>query len=112
MRDFELPPKPDTTNQHRKGVSWSATPKENDQAFVEKRKMLICYQIAAHLSIKTVLKETHNMFKEMDKAFLMVSKKDSTVIIKTAKDFDKFSPEELKKAFPAELVSSCLDEHQ
>jgi hypothetical protein len=83
---FELPSTDDQVIQKSREVSWSATPKEIDQETIEKRKMPIQYQIAAHLSVKTVLKETHTMFNTTDKAFVLVSKVDSTVIIKTAAD--------------------------
>jgi hypothetical protein len=65
--------------------------------------MPIQYQIAAHLSVKTVLKETHAMYNATDKAFVLVSKVDSTIIIKTAADFDRFSIDDMKKLFPAHL---------
>jgi hypothetical protein len=78
MGEFELPPKDNGTDQSRKEVSWSATPKENEQETVEIRKMPIEYKLANHLSVKTVMKETHTMFKAIDKDFLLVSKGDST----------------------------------
>lgn len=40
--------------------------------------MPIEYKLANHLSVKTVMKETHTMFKAIDKDFLLVSKGDST----------------------------------
>jgi hypothetical protein len=52
---FEPPSTDDQAIQKSKEVSWSATPKEIDQETIEKRKMPIQYQIAAHLSVKTVL---------------------------------------------------------
>jgi hypothetical protein len=102
---FELPSNDNSDNPNRKGVSWSATPKENEQETIEKRKMPIQYQIEGHLSIKTVLKETHTMFLATDPSFLLVSKEDSTVIIKTAADIDKISTPDMKKFFPARLVN-------
>jgi hypothetical protein len=102
--EFELPSKDAGYNQSRKGVSWSATPRENEQETVEKRKLPIKYKISTHLSVKTVLKETHTMFKTTDPAFLLVSKEDSNVIIRTATDIDKLTAGELEKYFPAELV--------
>jgi hypothetical protein len=102
---FELPSTDDKVMQKSKEVSWSATPKEIDQETIEKRKMPIQYQIADHLSVKTVLKETHTMFKATDKAFDSVSKVDLTFIIKTAKDFNRFSADDWKKLFPAQLIN-------
>jgi hypothetical protein len=104
--EFELPQAGDGTNPNRKEVSWSATPKENEQEMVEIRKMPIEYKLANHLSAKTVMKETHTMFKATDKDFLLVSKEDSTDIIKTAADIDRLLSEEKKKYFPVDLVRS------
>jgi hypothetical protein len=100
---FELPSTDDQVIQKSKEVSWSATPKEIDQETIEKRKMPIKYQIAAHLSVKTVLKETHTMFNATNKTFVLVFKVGLTVIIKTAADFDRFSIDDMKKLFPAQL---------
>jgi hypothetical protein len=105
---FELPITGDEANLQRKEVSWSATPKEKEQNTVEIRKMPIEYKLANHLSVKTVMKETHKMFQATDKDFLLVSKEDSTVIIKTASDIDKLTSEDMKKYFPAELIRSSV----
>jgi hypothetical protein len=105
--EFELSHNDAGTTQNRKEVSWSATPKENEQETAEKRKMPIKYQLSNHLRVKTVLKETHTMFEATDKSFLLVSKEDSSVIIKTASDIDTFSASELEKLFPAELINNA-----
>jgi hypothetical protein len=105
---FELPPTAAVLNQNRKdskGVSWSATPRENDAATIEQRKMPVKYELQPNLSIKTVLKDTHTRFKDTDKAFLMISKFDSTIVIKTAEEFDKISPKDMEKLFPGEIIN-------
>jgi hypothetical protein len=105
---FELPPTAAVLNQNRKdskGVSWSATPRENDAATIEQCKMPVKYELVEpNLSIKTVLKGTHTRFKDKDKAFLMISKFDSTIVIKTAEEFDKISSRDMEKLFPGEII--------
>jgi hypothetical protein len=53
--DFEPPPEDDDAIENAKGVTWSATPEENEQATIEKRKIPIRYEISPHLSVKKVL---------------------------------------------------------
>jgi hypothetical protein len=102
--DFEVPPEADEADANAKEVTWSATPKENKRETIEKRKTPVCYQISPHLSVKNVLKETHAMFKKTDPTFLMISKEDSSVVIRNAADLDKYPADELKKYFPASLI--------
>jgi hypothetical protein len=102
--DFELPPEADEADMNAKGVTWSATPKENERETIEKRKIPVRYPISPHLSVKNVLKETHARFQKTDPTFLMISKEDSSVVIRSAAAFHEYTAEELKKYFPASLI--------
>jgi hypothetical protein len=105
--DFELSPEADEADAYAKEVTWSATPKENERETIEKRKTPVRCQISPHLSVKNVLKETHAMFKKTDPTFLLISKEDSSVVIRNAADLDKHPAEELKKHFPAAASSNA-----
>jgi hypothetical protein len=103
--EFETPPTDAALVQQRKEVSWSATPKENAQETIEKRKNPIKYTVIATLSVKVVLKDTLTMFKKTDPGFLLVSKEDSTVTLQTAADVDKIPNDQFPKLFPAEILN-------
>jgi hypothetical protein len=103
--ELELPPSDAVLAQNHKGVSWSTTPKENAQQTIEKRKIPVKYIFLSKLSVKTVLKDTLNMFQKTDPEFLLVSRIDRTVILQTASDVDKFSSDDFPKLFPASVLN-------
>jgi hypothetical protein len=98
--DFELPPDANEEHANAKEVTWSATPEENERGTIEKRKTPARHQTSPHLSVKNVLKETHAMFTKTDPTSLMISKEDSSVVIRNATDFDNGSADQLKKVLP------------
>ena len=61
-------------------------------------------------SIKHVLKATHTMFLGTDPTFRMISKEDSSIVIRNSKELDKFSAEEMKRYFPGKLMKlkTCM----
>jgi hypothetical protein len=82
MGAFELPPSvSELVHQSRKGVSWSATPKETDAEMIKKQKMLITYSIVANLSLITVFKTTLNILQATDPSFILISNIDSIVTL-------------------------------
>jgi hypothetical protein len=93
---FELPPSTAELHQSRKGVSWSATPKETDAEMIEKRKMSITYSIVANLSLITVFKTTLNILQATDPSFILISNVDSAVTLRNAVDAEKNSIADLK----------------
>jgi hypothetical protein len=76
--------------ESQKEVSWSATQEEITQEMVEKQKFLIKCEILATWSVIKVLKDTFTMLKLTDPCFLIVSKEDTSIVIKAAADFDQF----------------------
>jgi hypothetical protein len=102
--DFEQPPNDEDVIENTKEVTWSATPQENERKTIEQRQMPVRYKISPHLSVKKVLKETHAMFQSTDASFMMVSTQDPKIVIRNATDFEKFSTEDMKRLFPANLV--------
>jgi hypothetical protein len=100
---FELPPTDALLAQHRKEVSWSATPKENAQETIEKRKIPIQYIFLSSMSVTKVLKDTIIMLQKTDLGFMLVSRIDSTVTLHTVSDFDKIPTDDFPTFFPAKI---------
>jgi hypothetical protein len=103
--ELELPPTDAVLAQNHKGVSWSTTPKENAKQTIKKRKIPVKYIFLSKLSVKTVLEETLNMFQKTDPEFLLVSRINSTVTLKTAADVNKISTDDFPKLFPASVLN-------
>ena len=108
--DFEPPPDDDAAITNPKEVSWSTTPKENEQETIEKRKSPVRHKILPHMSVKKVLQETHAMFLATDPTFLIVSKADPAIVIQNTTDLEKNSTDDMKRFFPGTLVKqkTCI----
>jgi hypothetical protein len=104
MGDLEPPEKANAAIDTTKEVTWSATPTEKEQEFIENCKVPARYNLSTHLSVKQVLKETFRRFKITDPTFLIVSKVDPESIFRKTEDFDKLTPNDVKRLFPAELI--------
>jgi hypothetical protein len=105
MGDLEPPEKANAAIDITKEVTWSATPTEKEQEFIENCKVPARYKLSPHVSVKqAVLKETFKRFKITDPTFLIVFKIDPESIFRKAEDFDKLTPNDLKRLFPADLI--------
>ena len=71
---------------------------------IEKRKFPVRYDIPPNHSIKHVLKATHTMFIGNDPTFRMISKEDSSIVIRNSTELDKFSADKMKRYFPSVLI--------
>jgi hypothetical protein len=105
MGEFELPPSAAVATQNRKEVTWTGTTNEKGVKTIEIRLFPVKYQIAAHLSVSTVLKTTMKMFLASDPAFHMVSRANANTIIKTVAELDHLSTQKLQELFPAKMIN-------
>ena len=64
---------------------------------IEMRKSpMVRNDIPIHLSIKHVLKATHTMFLANDPTFQVISKEDSSIVIRNASELDQVSEDKMK----------------
>jgi hypothetical protein len=88
-----------------KEVTWTGTTSEKAVKTTEIRLFPVKYQIAAHLSVSTVLKTTMKMFLASDPAFHLVSRSNANAIIKNVAELDQLSHQKLKSLFPAKMIN-------